>query len=77
MAIKLIASRADRNKAENASNTRNVSPAILDGSMGANPAENEFATMNATIQPANDNNSRTTPRTTLSKMDTTSMARTQ
>ena len=76
MVISAIASNADKNNAANASNMRGDSPVMLDGSMGANPAANEFATMNATTQPASENNSRTTPRTMLSKIDTTSMART-
>lgn len=76
MVISAIASNADKNNAPNASNMRSDSPLMLDGSMGANPAANEFATMNATTQPASENSSRTTPRITLSKIDTTSMART-
>lgn len=77
MVITPIASNDERNNEANASNKRSDSPAILDGNMGASPAENEFATMNATTQPASDNISRTTPRTTLSKIDNTSMARTE
>jgi len=76
MVIRAIASSADKNNATKASNVRNDPSAMLDGSMGANPAAKEFATMNATIHPPSDYNSRTTPRTTLSKIDTTSMART-
>jgi len=71
-----MANRADKNIEANASTPRNWSPTIADGSMGANAAANELATMNAITQPANDSSSRTTPRTTLSKIDNTSMART-
>lgn len=77
MVIKAIASNADKNSAAKASSVRGDWPTMADGSIGANTAAKEFATMNAIIQPASDNNSRTTPRTTLSRIDTTSMARTE
>ena len=77
MVIRPIASNDERNNAAKASNKRSDSPEMLEGSRGANPAANEFATMNATTQPASDNISRTTPRTILSKIDKTSMARTE
>lgn len=77
MVISAIASNTDKNSAAKASKVRSESPTIPDGSIGANTAAKEFATMNATTQPASDSNSRTTPRTTLSKMDRASMARTE
>ena len=58
MAIRPIASSVPRNSAANANNIRSDSLVMKEGSIGPNRAANEFATMKATIQPANDTSSR-------------------
>jgi hypothetical protein len=77
MVISPAPSNVEKKSIVNAKNMRMDSPPTEEGSMGANPDANDLATMNATIQPASDNSSRTTPRIKLSKTDTASTAITQ